>query len=127
MKVQKLTPVAIVDRVEPSLEFWADRLGFEKLAEVAEGDAIGFALLERDGIEMMLQTRSGLARDVPGLAGPPGGVTVGFYLEVADLEPVRRAIAGLEVVMAERTTFYGKREISVCEPGGHLVTFAADA
>lgn len=127
MKVQKLTPVAIVDRVEPSLDFWVERVGFRKTAEVPEGDALGFAMLERDGIEFMLQTRSGVAKDLPALAGPPGGVTVGFYVEVADLEPVRRAIEGIEVVVPEHVTFYGKREISVREPGGHLVTFAQDA
>lgn len=126
MRVRKITPVAIVDRVEPSLGFWAGRLGFESVAEVPEGDAIGFALLVKDGVEVMLQSRASVERDVPALAAPASGPTVGLYVEVDDLQPVLRAIEGCEVVVPERTTFYGKREIGVREPGGHVVTFAAD-
>jgi len=31
----------------------------------------------------------------------------------------------IEQRFAERTTFYGMREIGVYEPGGHVVVFAA--
>ena len=33
-------------------------------------------------------------------------------------------VKGAEVVMAERTTFYGAREIGIKDPGGHYLTFA---
>ena len=39
LTVQKLTPVLVVDAIEPCLSFWVDRLGFEKTVEVPEGNA----------------------------------------------------------------------------------------
>ena len=31
---------------------------------------------------------------------------------------------GVEIVMPERKTFYGAREIGVKDPAGHIITFA---
>ena len=124
MRPRKMTPMMVVERVEPSMAFWVDRLGFEKVAEVPEGEGIGFALLVKDGIEVMLQSLAGAEKEVPGLFSAGGTC---LYLEVDDLDPVRPAVRGLEEVVPEKTTFYGKREIAVREPGGHIVIFAADA
>src|SRR4029453_8853944 len=45
--MKKLTPVLFVGEIEPCLEFWT-RLGFERTAEVPEGDRLGFVLLTKD-------------------------------------------------------------------------------
>jgi hypothetical protein len=50
---------------------------------------------------------------------------VGLFLEVDDFGDVLQRLQGYPVAMAERTTFYGMREIGVHEPGGHIVVFAA--
>ena len=39
--MKKLTPVFVVERIEPCLGFWTDRLDFEKTVEVPEGDGLG--------------------------------------------------------------------------------------
>ena len=61
LQVRKLAPVLYVDRIEPCLGFWTS-LGFEKVAEVPEADGLGFALLVKDGIEVMYQSRTSLPR-----------------------------------------------------------------
>lgn len=33
-------------------------------------------------------------------------------------------MAGAEIVLPRRTTFYGMKEIGVREPGGHCIIFA---
>ncbi|MDA1259245.1 MAG: hypothetical protein O3A20_01340 [Planctomycetota bacterium] len=45
-------------------------------------------------------------------------------MEVADLDAVIAATRGCEIVVPERTTFYGMRELAVRAPGGFLVIFA---
>ena len=45
--MKKLTPDLIVPRIETCLPFWMDRLGFEKLDEVPEGNELGFVILKR--------------------------------------------------------------------------------
>jgi len=38
MHVKRITPVLFVQDVEPCVKFWVDRFGFEKTAEVPDGD-----------------------------------------------------------------------------------------
>jgi len=57
------------------------------------------------------------------LGAMPRGPTF-LYIEVDSLDVVISAMTGAEVVMPERKTFYGAREIGVKDPGGHVLTFA---
>ena len=123
MKVGKLTPVLIVEAIEPCLPFWIDRLGFTKTAEVPHGDQLGFVILVRDGVEVMYQTRASVQGDVPALADTPSRGNL-LYFEVDDLDAVENALQGVSLVIPRRTTFYGAQEIIVREPGGNAVAFA---
>lgn len=124
----KITAVLIVDEIEKSLAFWVDRMGFEKVTEVPEGNALGFVILARSGAELMMQTISSVRKDEPKFAPdtlPTKGC--GLFIEVDDFADVRRRLQGYPIVMAERVSFYGMREIGVSEPNGHTVIFAAKA
>ena len=122
--VRKLTPVLIVDAIEPSLPFWTERLGFTRTVEVPEGDRLGFVILVKDGVEVMYQTWASIEHDVPGVAARERGHSTALFVEVSDVGAVERAMQGVEVVVPRRTTFYGMDEIGVREPGGHSIIFA---
>ena len=123
--VKKLTPVLIVEEIESSLPFWVDRLGFEKTAEVPEGDALGFVMLNRGEVQVMLQSRASVLKDIEALGkGPLANDGVGLFIEVGSLDDFLPKLEGLEVVVAERKTFYGAREIGVRAPGGITVMLA---
>lgn len=122
MLLQRLTPVLIVDAIDPVLDFWIDRLGFSKTIEVPHEGHLGFVALERDGIQIMYQTRASVAADVPPLASAARGSFL--YIVVDDLDAVARALDGIPLVLPRRKTFYGADEIIVREPGGNAVTFA---
>jgi uncharacterized glyoxalase superfamily protein PhnB len=123
----KITPILIVDAIEPSLKFWADQLGFEKIAEVPDGDKLGFVILQKDGCEVMMQTRDSIRRD----AGPTAETMLeqgaSLYIEVDDFADARNRAQGAEVLVPERVAFYGMREIFVRDPGRHVIGFAAKA
>ena len=55
---ESLTPVVYVERIEPCLDFWIERLGFRVTAEVREGRNLGFVLLARD--EVVVRVEIGL-------------------------------------------------------------------
>ena len=122
--MKKLTPVLIVEKIEPCLPFWIDRLGFQKTVEVPDEGKLGFVILTRGNVEIMYQSRTSVAKDVPSLAVPSGPSSTGLYIEVEKLEPVVQALKGLEPVIPKRKTFYGATEIGVREPGGSVVVFA---
>jgi hypothetical protein len=121
----KITPVLIVEEIEKSLPFWVDRMGFVKTVDVPEGDRLGFAILVRDGAELMLQTIESVRKDAPQFAPQARSNSVGLFIEVDDFSDARKRLEGYPIALAERTTFYGMREIGVFEPGGHTVIFAA--
>jgi uncharacterized glyoxalase superfamily protein PhnB len=117
----KITAVLIVDKVESSLEFWVGRMGFEKTVEVPDGDRLGFAIVVKDGAELMLQSLDSVRRDEPKFAKPSFAA---LFVEVENFEDVKRRLKGYPIAMPERKTFYGMREIGVFEPGGHTAIFA---
>jgi uncharacterized glyoxalase superfamily protein PhnB len=121
--MNKLTPNLIVASIEDCLPFWVDRLGFEKSVEVPDGERLGFVILKRGAIELMLQSRASLAKDVAEIA--QGAHRAVLYIEVADLGPIRSALESWPRVVPERTTPYGAREIIVRDPEGHVVFFSS--
>jgi uncharacterized glyoxalase superfamily protein PhnB len=123
MKLQRLTPVLMVEAIEPVLPFWVDRLGFAVTTEVPHHDALGFVILDRDDIEVMYQTRASVADDVAPLASAVMGGTFLFF-QVDDLDDVARRLEGVEPVVPRRKTFYGADELIVRAPCGNTVTFA---
>jgi uncharacterized glyoxalase superfamily protein PhnB len=125
MKVNKITPVLLVEEVEPCVKFWMERLGFDKTMEVPEGDKIGFAILQKGELELMYQSYASVEKD------HGKNMTQEFrrgptflYAEVSNLDEVIAATKGAPVVVPKRTTFYGATEIGVKDPGGHVVVFA---
>lgn len=125
--MKKLTPVFVVEQIEPCLAFWVDRLGFARGVEVPHGDSLGFVILTRGGVEIMYQTRECLGGwRLAVLEGTSEGASPnGTYIEVDDISDVENRLAGWPILLPRRTTFYGMTEIGVREPGGNFIMFAA--
>lgn len=124
MQLRKVVPIIAADAIEPCLPFWTDRLGFAVTVQVPHGDRIGFAILVKDGCEVMYQSRASMDADVPGVAASSAGHGITLYIDVDDINAVERVVAGLEVVVPRRTTFYGAEEIFVRAPCGTVVGFS---
>ncbi|MBZ5722592.1 MAG: hypothetical protein LAO03_19815 [Acidobacteriia bacterium] len=123
MNVKKLTPVLLVEEVEPCVQFWA-KLGFQKTVEVPEGNKLGFVILQKGDVELMYQSYASVEKDFSSNPLLTHKGPTFLYVEVENLEDTIAAVKGAEVVMPVRTTFYGSKEIGVKDPGGHMVTFA---
>jgi uncharacterized glyoxalase superfamily protein PhnB len=120
--MKKLTPVIVIEEIEPVLPFWTDRLGFQMVASVPEGERMGFVILAKDNIEVMYQTLASLRKDVPALATSISRTNL--FIEVEALDPILPTLDGCEVTVPLRNTFYGSREFGVRAPCGTCVTFA---
>jgi len=123
--LQRLTPVLVVESVSECLPFWTDRLGFELTTQVPGYDgSMTFAILERDGIEVMYQSTASVLADGALKKAELEGHSVVLFITVRSLDDVERRLAGAPVVKPRHDTFYGSTEIYVKEPGGHMVGFA---
>ncbi|HYL74731.1 MAG TPA: VOC family protein [Bryobacteraceae bacterium] len=123
----KITPILIVDEIEPSLKFWVEQLGFRKTVEVPEGDKLGFVVLEKEGCEVMMQSRASVRKDAGPAADAVLELGASLYIEVDNFADALNRVKGAEVLVPERVAFYGMREIFIREPGRHVLGFAAKA
>jgi len=123
--LKQLTPVLIVDSVEPCVKFWTDRLGFALTNQVPDTDGkLIFASVQKGPIEIMYQTRASVISEQPGSANDLMGHSVALFVTVEDLNTIEKALDGVPVVKPRHETFYGSIEIYVREPGGNTVGFA---
>src|SRR5207245_8908435 len=120
MNVKRITPVLLVQEIEPIVPFWVDRLGFAKTIEVPEGNKLGFVAFQKGSVEVMYQTDASVEKDAPSSMSAEArkGPTY-LYMEVDNLDAVLAAMKDVKVVMPVRTAFYGMREFGVQDPGGH--------
>lgn len=127
---RKLSPVLIVEAVEPCLAFWTNGLGFRQVNAVpGEDGRLVFASVERDAVEIMYQTRASVLAAEPEAtraerAREIAGHAAALFIEVNDLDAVEGALIGAPVVKVRHETFYGTAELYVREPGGTTVGFS---
>lgn len=123
--MKKLTPVLVVDAIEPVLPLW-EAVGFAKTVEVPHADRLGFVILQSDSVEVMYQTRASIEADNTEVHSGPralGGTIV--FIEVDDLERVNAAVPpDAAVVFTNRKTFYGATETAVRDADGNVIVFA---
>jgi len=127
--MKSLSPVLIVDRVEPCVEFWTERLGFTRENEVPASDGqLIFASVKKGDVEIMYQTKASVVAEDPSQATEGNGRNAVLFIQVSslgDLDAAEAATRNAPVVKPRHTTFYGSTEFYVREPGGTVVGFAA--
>ncbi len=124
--LQSLTPILCAESIAPCLPLW-ERLGFTNIGEVPGEDGLAFVMLQRDGVMVMYQSLASIETDLPQMLESARVSSNFLYLVVEDLDALKPALEGQEVVVPERITFYGKREIAVRDAAGHVIILAQDA
>jgi uncharacterized glyoxalase superfamily protein PhnB len=121
---KKITPILFAEEIEPCLQFWIERIGFEKTIDVPDGNKLSFAILQRGPVELMYQTYASAEKDITTISSEVRKGPSFLYVEVDNLDEVVSVLKGVDVVMPVRTTFYGAKEIGVKDPAGHVIIFA---
>ena len=124
MNVKRITPVLYANELEPCVQFWVERLGFQKTVEVPDGNRLGFVILQKGNLEIMYQSFASAEKDAPALARDISGGRTFLYVEVDRIDDAIAAMKGANLVLPLRTTFYGAREIGVKDPADHMIVFA---
>jgi uncharacterized glyoxalase superfamily protein PhnB len=123
--LQHLTPVLVVEEVEPCLRFWTEKLGFTAENQVPGPDGkLVFASAKAGDVEVMYQARVSVLAERPEAADELVGHSTVLFITVDDLDRIETAVSGAPVVKPRHDTFYGTTELYVKEPGGNLVGFA---
>lgn len=123
-EVKKITPILFAEEIEPCIKFWTEHMGFQKTVEVPEGNKIGFAILEKNGLELMYQSFASVEKDNAATGAAVRKGPSFLYIDVTDLDAALEATKGAEIVMPVRMTFYHAREFGIKDPAGHFLIFA---
>ncbi len=131
-----LTPNLMTEDVNASIDFYCGRLGFQFIVGVPRGSEemvtgdpgsapLRWAMVQRKEASLMFQWRGSLAEEAPLFAQMPLGASATLYLEVADLDALLERVGErVEVVVPERVTFYGMREVWIRDNNGYVLTLA---
>jgi catechol 2,3-dioxygenase-like lactoylglutathione lyase family enzyme len=127
----RLVPELLVADINKSLRFWRDVCGFKVLFDRPE---VGFAYLDLDGAQIMLD-EIGQTRDwVTGRLEPPLGRGINLQVSVPAIEPILAALARADwpLFMEPEQKWYRTGEVEtsvhqflVQDPDGYLVRFSA--
>jgi hypothetical protein len=124
MKLDKLTTILVVDAIEPCLPDW-EALGYRPKVKVPESGPLAFVILSCKAGELMLQTRSSLAEDLPDVAKREP--TSLLYADVRSLAAAKSAATKATVLVPLRNTFYGAKEAWLELPGGVILGLSEHA
>ena len=123
--LKKLTPNLMVEDVARTLAFYRETLGFEVLTTLPEQEPFAFAILQRDGVELMFQSRASLSDNVPALTGVPIGASQTFYIEVTGIRDLYETLRDkVEIVVDFHDTFYGTQEFYFRDINGYVLSFS---
>lgn len=124
----KLVPELIVSDLKRSLAFWGGLIGFGIAYDRPEE---GFAYLDLDGAQVMLEQRDPAFRQwLTGTLDSPFGRGINFQIEVASVAPVLERLkrAAWPLFMACEDAWYragdievGQRQFLVQDPDGYLL------
>jgi hypothetical protein len=121
-----LTPNLLVSDVPNSIAFYG-HLGFEKVSQVPEQGKPQWAMIRRDGVNLMLQEKRAAESDLPFRYTNGQNAGALLYFDVANVEEVRSMIAGKALIVKEiHSTFYGTNELIISDPDHFLIIFAED-
>ena len=126
--LKKLTPNLMVENVAETLAFYREGLGFEVVTTLPEQEPFDFAIVKRDAVELMFQSRPSLSENVPALTGSPIGASQTFYIEVTGIRDLYESLREkVEIVVDFHTTFYGTQEFYFRDLNGYILSFSEAA
>jgi len=127
MKLNSLTPNIMVDDMVGTLSWYEDVLGFGLVMQVPEEGIPVWAMMTKDSVTLMFQTRDSIKEELPELGRRPLGGGLGFYIKMDDIEGFCNEVKQeIDLVKELNKTFYGTLEFTIEDNNGFMITFAED-
>ncbi len=123
---ESITTNIMVKNVKETIEFYEEKLGFQKILSVPEeGEKFNFAILNKDKISIMLQEQENLIEEYPTLKTKDIIPTFTLFITVQDVEKVYNELKEkVEIAKEIHKTFYGKDEFAIFDNNGNILTIS---
>ena len=125
MELESLTPNLMVQNVNDKVHYYQENLGFTLLETVPKEGPLDWAMLKRNEVVIMFQSKRSMVKDLPRFEkqNPGGGFTL--YIKMKEVhELYYELLETAEIVSEIEDTFYGTTEFSITDPNGYVLTFS---
>lgn len=123
---ETITTNMMVENVTESIAFYVENLGFEVVVSVPdEEQGLQFAILAKDRISLMLQSKKSLVNEYPALACESIQPCFTLFITVCEIHQLYEEVKGKVTIAKEmHQTFYGKNEFALFDNNGMILTIS---
>ncbi|MFC2186360.1 VOC family protein [Fulvivirgaceae bacterium LMO-SS25] len=123
--IHSLTPNLMVNDVAYTIKFYKEKLGFELAQTVPEEAPFVWAMMKKEGMEIMFQTRESLIEDLPAFETIKPGASLTLFIKVNGIESIYEKLQNkVQMVSELKETFYAMKEFTFKDCNGYILTFA---
>ncbi len=123
--LKKLTVNLMVKDVNSTIDYYTDILDFELVMSVPEEGEFDWAMVKRDGVELMFQSFKSMKGEYPLFKDTEPGGTLLFYIDVEGLNDLYEGLKGkADIIIDKNRTFYNADEFAIKDCNGYILTFA---
>ncbi len=123
---ETITTNIMVKNVRDTINFYEEKLGFQKILSVPEeGSILHFAILKKDKISIMLQEQKSLIEEYSTLKTTEIIPTFTLFITVDNVSAVYNELKDKVKIAKElHKTFYGKDEFAIFDNNGNILTIS---
>lgn len=123
---ETITTNIMVENVSETIEFYQSVLGFDIVLTVPETEGVkDFAILKKDSISIMFQSKTSLIEEYPTLKTEEIKPTFTLFITVQDVEKLYHELQDkVQIAKEIHTTFYGKLEFAIFDNNQNILTIS---
>jgi len=123
---QSITTNIMVKNVKETIEFYEEKLGFQKVLSVPEeGEILNFAIIAKDNITIMFQEQNNLTEEYPTLKVENIKPTFTLFITVENVQKLYEDLKDkVEIAKELHKTFYGKDEFAIFDNNKNILTIS---
>jgi uncharacterized glyoxalase superfamily protein PhnB len=121
-----MTTNLMVENVDESVAFYQDVLGFSvQLSMPGPKGDLQFAIMTKDGFNLMFQERCNLIAECPTLDTPKVQPSATIYITTNNFDNLHNELKTKHTILHEiHETFYGTKEFAILDNSGYVIVFA---
>jgi uncharacterized glyoxalase superfamily protein PhnB len=124
-KLNSVSTNLLVKDVKKSVEFYKDKLGFKLYKTFPDAEKITLAVLQFNSLYIMLQDEEIFKEEKPVYVGGEIPASFSLYLEVDNADSLYEKLKNeVPIVQDYQPLFYGRKEFSIKDLDGHIITFS---
>ncbi len=125
MELQKLVCNLMVEDVNKTVAYYEDILDYILGMNFPEEGPWDWALMKRDGIELMFQSQKTMVKELPPLKEKTLGATVSLFVTVDDVKAYYTLVKDKVTIIQDlHPTEYGTEEFSFQDCNGYILVYA---